>query len=121
MNLVYVFLQMSSIGGAVVFAQVDENELTNYTEKKSIITITLSKPLLLFQKTNPKGELVNSMAPFPTTQLPVINKTEISIGINDIIWIKQISELTATEDELKLIKGCKETQIKAYSPITKAK
>jgi len=114
MNLVYAFLQMSSVGGAVVFTQIEEDDLKNYDKKN---TITLIKPLLLFQQPNPKGEVITTISPFPSSHLPVFDKNSIQISTTNIIWIKQISELTANENETTLIENCKKAQSSSYSKI----
>lgn len=117
-DLLYAFLQMSSVGNAVVFAQIHSDELENYESRK---IITLIKPLLLFQQSNPKGEIVTTISPFPTSHLPVFDKSLIQINTTNIIWIKQITEITATENELILINNCKKAQIGAYSSIKETK
>lgn len=110
----HVFLQMTSFGGTVIFSQISDSDFEIWGKDTAI---DLIKPVILLQQQNPKGEIVTSIMPFPVANLPVMNRETVKINSNQIIWMKEISEISADKNGKELIDKCKNAQIGSYSNI----
>ena len=108
----YVFLQSMSFGGAIIFASVEDGISDNWEQQKSIDIIN---PLILSRQLNPKHEVVNSVSPFPTIDLPVVERNKLKILVDQIVWLKKLSTINASNKEIKLIDELKSMQSQAYS------